>query len=349
MNSALAWLLLASMCVWRGNDAAPPNEDSQLAAFVLAGMRDERERLRSGIFRASGTRTVEAEPGKNHVVRIELFSAFDRDNDRFRFDRLETDVTPNVPVRPRGGKYIRTAEQSIHASDEGPGTAVTVMAPDHPPHIDPFDVRSIGIALPQELSIGFQEFLSFFSEEQVVESAEKQDEMYCVTWLSGKNHELRRRVWIDEQLGWAPAQFEASVQVPGGTNIVRQVMDVEWRRVSQVVVPVKLVAESRRVVDKLELTFDWVAVNRPIDAKYFSIDGLNLDTGTYIADGRLGPAVLVEIVGQNEPTASLLPARTAKPTDPKGRQALWLVAAACAVVALGVMVWFVRRQTRVGR
>ena len=90
-----------------GAQSMPPNaetvstEQMQLARYVLTGFRDSRGRLRTGVFRLSGSR-ISKDPRRHidHAGEIEGFVAVDFERNWFRFERQE----PSYKGDPVGGR-----------------------------------------------------------------------------------------------------------------------------------------------------------------------------------------------------------------------------------------------------
>src|SRR5438309_1115142 len=90
MNS-LSILLSLALCGDQPGAAEPAasRDRDELTRFLWTGLKDNRERLRSGVFRARGRYVVdEPQPGR-FEGDVQLFSAFDYDKDLLRFDRVE--------------------------------------------------------------------------------------------------------------------------------------------------------------------------------------------------------------------------------------------------------------------
>jgi hypothetical protein len=333
------------------DEAAALHDDSRaLAKYILAGLRSEHDSFRSGVFRATGTLVRRASSAKSRTRKIQLFCAFDTDRGVFRFDRHELGTPPDNANPDQHCIYIRTRDQSIHSSDSGPASVTTIRPPEHKPLCRPFDARLIGLAMPQELErLSHAQFMNFFDSQQEVAEVDRIGETYRVTWVSGRTGGLRRTIWFDEGIAFAPIRFEFRAKEGSGVSNIMHSMEAKWTRTAGTVVPIEFVSSDPRADEVMELTFTWDGVNTPIPENYFTIDGLALEDGAYVADSRLKPAVLVEIVGQQERTPPQVPTRTAEPTTAQAGQSIWIIAGACAVVGVVVMVWFVRRQTRVER
>lgn len=175
--------------------------DHDSADFILAGLREGRQRLRTGVYRAEGRYT---EPGSqangtNDLdAEIHVFSAFDHDDGLLRFERDHplrvmapqgVDMRDPNPPGPPGSrmerartapkvlgqkmvrvKYIRTPEkwhEWVDRDYEGESRLVTVKSPGASllePDLDAWDIRTTGL-------IGAENFIrpvSYFEFESLL-------------------------------------------------------------------------------------------------------------------------------------------------------------------------------------
>lgn len=136
MIKNLGFALLFS--VWTptiGISAGISEDQLPLYRHTIAGNMAARQRLRTGVWRASG-------PFQSHYIRdgkpvdfeteVRLFGAFDTESGRVRFDRDEPQPPARTEagrrlskyLRNRGGKYIKTPEFSANLRFGGSSTAV---------------------------------------------------------------------------------------------------------------------------------------------------------------------------------------------------------------------------------
>lgn len=267
------------------------------AAFVFAGFQNGREKLRSG--KVSVRQNVNAtrpEQAKSRFV-TQYFVAFDFDKGLFRFDY---EVIGQPKFR---GKIIRTPEKaSTLASDDG-YLAIDKADRPAPFFFRPFDVRNIGLLDFTNLTNEehtfegiLQRFSGLAGSRGTVEDATINER--SVTRLSfcvDQKQRVRASIDFDRTKDYVPVHFEIqSVAAGQATRPPSSVVQVEWKCVSQVWVPIVMTFDERLGLDSTtgELLFSWEAVNCPIDQAVFSDDELVNDRTTVIDRRRTRPIVL---------------------------------------------------------
>ena len=283
--------------------SADASEKEQLAEFVVAGMRAERERLRSCSFRAKltksqGPRRADDQWEPDSVIMGEIFCACDFEADKVRFDRRETGGAP----QPVGGKYIRTPKKTLHAYLSG--YIADIKHPTDPgsPMVKPFDVRVVGLTNPQELEDAgwrFEQAMEFyFIRQTVVSATTEKPGLHKITWICGKRNELERTLWVNERRGFTPERLEIRYLNKDGDWQHLQSVRTAWTQMSGVWIPESYSCDSRHFYGtRFELAFDWEQVNGEVDETLFTQEGLNLRKDTLVVDNRLDKPFIVERVG----------------------------------------------------
>ena len=109
--------------------------------FLLTGMDDPRQRLRTGLYRASGRFISESKKVGRLDGSVRIFSAFDYDAEKFRFDRTEPTregnaAPPDSKGRPNwkpkiiGGQLIRLKDRAISHNDDSFSVRIGTTSPD---------------------------------------------------------------------------------------------------------------------------------------------------------------------------------------------------------------------------
>jgi hypothetical protein len=329
--------------------SAEPDEGTrQIADYVLAGLFAHRERLSTGEFQAQWVAVTE-NPSLGRGERAsEIYGWFDHPGKKFRFDRRDRWVVAaeggtGEDRHESGGRYVRTDELSIHAPLGG-SAAVAVMAPDHPSAWDHFDVRLLGIAMPQEFAMGYGQFIAFFTQgQQLVEATREPGGLHRLAWVTGSPPDFKRVIWFNENKGFLAERFEGRVEYQGQESRLRYEMSLSAGEINGTWVPVNMSFKNLGNVGNVELALDWKSVNRPVPQVVFTTAGLELADGTYVTDARLGPPILTEIVGQRQPIA---PMPTAIPTRVSSRMWIPWAVVLSAVFVLATLVVIYRRRRR---
>jgi hypothetical protein len=337
--------------------------------FLVGGLGHERERLRNGVFRAHGVKTLKAEPSAGTVTGdVYVFGAFDVSKGQWRFDRSEPEwgspiATGSVPrsqkVPSMTTRYCRNSEFSAHYNSKFRRvelhTPETIGPGSMPGTNRFFDVRCLGLYHWGRFLRGdrFEEVQESFFERLPVECEDEGEGRYRLCWMREVS---RQTLWIDERRGFAPVRLviQHKFRDLGDTDWREPyyVSEVAWKRLSDVWVP-----EAFRVVNKEELSgpgaskgdstpkhrttsytlaFDWESVNGSVSDAYFRYDGFESPEGTYVTDFRSGEPVMIGVVGR---TSTSLPSRSS-----------WTVGRALSVVGIvllvvgGVLCWWIRHR-----
>lgn len=273
------------------------------ADFVVAGMRAERDQLRSCKFRAKlkkshGPKQAEANWKPDFVITGLVFCACDFEAGKVRFDRQETGDGPG----PTGGKYIRTPEKTLHAYLSGYIADIKHPSDDGSRMVKPFDVRVVGLTNPQELEdVGWslEKASGFYSSGQTLVSATQEElGLHEMTWICGKRNELKRSLWVNERRGFTPERLEISYLDKNGDWQGLQSVRTVWKQASGVWIPEAYSCDSRQFYgSQFELVFDWESINGEVETTLFSQEGLSLREDTLVVDNRLDKPFIVERIG----------------------------------------------------
>ena len=195
-----------------GQDTAKPQSDEAVVRYLLVGMKDQRERLVSGVFRAYGKRSVVQPDGANLDGPVELFCAFDYAHSLLRFDRLEPVANEKGKLAPRQTKFIHSPTKDFYwDEDQTKALFVVPKGSDGRNNGKPFDVRVLGLVYLNQLDKGIT--LSFACQ-RLLDATPKNltgviheaNGIYRVSW---KNKFVEEKLWIDEKRGFSPIRFES--------------------------------------------------------------------------------------------------------------------------------------------
>lgn len=269
----------------------------RLGEFHLAGMRDARERVRSGVcnvaVRKAGTNRKSTSDG-------EYFFAFSLNDDCLRFDqRFGSRVT----------QYARNKRESmLHVAGS---RGITKYAPDWKvsiPEAQPFDFRLIGLVSLAEFDYrcSYDDVRRFLEQRAQLSEVVREDATLCrLSWKYDiQSSNLRHTIWIDSSRGFSPVRTEviATHHPKDGPTITRNqaATKTDWQRVSDVWVPRRWSLSEGDGTLTLEATFDWKSVNEPIAEKLFQVEGLEAPDGTLVVNNRLGTPIVESTIGQTD-------------------------------------------------
>lgn len=278
----------------RAADEETISEDQlELARYVLAGFRDSRAQLRSGVLRLSGSRIIKDARRKiDHAGEIEGFVAFDFERNVFRFERQE----PAYSGQPQGGKLIKRDDMVIRRSIKVPQTSILkpTSAPDRALRM--FDIRTAGLAndAEYELNVPLDRLLNHILTESNLLEAVKEEGYYRLSWKGAPG--TKNAAWFDEARGFCPvrreSRFEAAPHAPplSSSELTLIQKDGVW-------VPATLsMQRSPGPSDERLVTyaFDWRSVNRDLGDEMFVVGALN-DPGekVQVIDYRLDQPIVV--------------------------------------------------------
>ncbi|MCR4415565.1 MAG: hypothetical protein NUV77_24400 [Thermoguttaceae bacterium] len=316
--------------------------------FVLMGLKDSRERLTSGVFRATGylEQTVQ-EP----VLRgeISIFCAFDFANGFLRFDRIEPGwVAPPREAKPPegkiakaplvlrqlGGRFARNAKASVEWSEGARFAALRRVEEDPPASVRPFDVRLVGLVNWGTLENGkMWEFGFPKLQSRASGLVQESETLYRVSWVDEKET-AKRDCWLDAAQGFSPVRYEQRLRAVKGLGHWGEPSEIgvaTWIKINDAWVPKTLTQEQKypRGFRRRELSFDWESVNQRVEPTLFTWQGMGLPNGTTVIDRRLGTTVTVATVGEDVFGPEEL--------DAPERTALRMVLAAATLVGLAVL------------
>jgi len=228
-------------------DAATPQErdPQKLAQFLLAGMKDGRDRLRTGVFKAQGRVVKQNARGDGVEGEVDIFSAFDYELGLLRFDRTEpakwrvpgfksapsrtpaakkqapipSIPDPSLPVdivlTKAIGKWVRTPSHTIRwvpPQDLGRVRSYTMIGigpPNKSPikEASPFDVRTLGLLYWHALAVG-EPFDQIYGATVGRHYVEVDVESRGLHRIRSQDAQITTTTWLDETKDFAPVRLE---------------------------------------------------------------------------------------------------------------------------------------------
>lgn len=351
MLSAATLLMLLGIDlagVWGGQQAS-----EELAQFALAGLKDGRSKLQSGVFRAHGKLDRSTEAVDPVAGPIDIFSAFDYGRSLVRFDRTEPMWVAHGPsstkkLQPYGGKFVSTPDMAIRLMSGDHAGEITASAPPANKIIRVFDVRMVGVSTWGTLDtrLTLDEMISLYRRWYLlVFAAVDKNEVYTLRWTD-KDSETRTELRLDGARDFVPIRFELRSRDERASREewgpVVNLSTVSWSRVNDVWVPHEWhEEETTGATKKRDLTFDWKSINGPIDKALFTPEGLGVDDVIF-HDRRFGKPVVISVRPEASAVNDISPAG-------RGYRKL-LVIAAVNVVLVTVFLgrWLWRRRIQRG-
>ena len=344
LRLAVVALALLSLCV---DDALAAKVDREEAVFALMAMKDSRERLISGVFRASGR----AQSGDDYTRALDVYQAFDYSADLYRMDETETvlgerarrEADPRRNVRTE--KFARNRDASTHFLGR---QDVEIERPEHRPQpsFTVFDVRTVGIMSWSAFKRGasFADLFPKLLERKITVFSQEANGLIKIAWEMGESREAQLIVWLDSKRGHSPVRLELRVRMnpEDEWSAIKATSEATWEEVNGVWVPKTVVLVNHFNATKTyELAFEWESVNEPVPAKLFTWHGFDLPSHTLILDNRLGTPIQLGHVGD-----FVAPVESAAESTGRTRIAIVVATLSAAVILLMVFLRWRRGRAK---
>lgn len=377
MTSHSSFVFISICCgfLWGSLNASADDRSNALALHLISGMKDQRERLQSGSFRAQG-KYIDLHSVEGKVEgEITIFSAFDYRKDLFRFDRSEPVrkskdfKLAGVPATPdqlkslaqnNAGKLIRSGNKNVYTNIGTRAAEITESAVPPTRPISAFDVRTVGLLfwLDYEKFSSLDEVLANWERSVISNVIRAQDGLWKLDCIQGNESKILCSLWIDETRGFIPVKCEVRMML-GDDQRPREIptytTEVSWDKVSDVWVPVsvKNVRHLRRQKDttdyrttSYDLTFEWEGVNNEVSDKNFDLEGLGLQRDTAIVDKRSGSPIVTKLWGRSDALVNAKRPMADRPHSFLTPRIVGLIFVNCILVIL-VMLSVSRKRRRI--
>lgn len=284
--------------------------------FLLAGLRDNNDRIRSGVVRVQGRKLDDDPKGGRLEGEIRLFIAFDQEHGLFRFDRTEPGraeprpgdpPTPpgTAPSRSFGGKFARTPEGTIYRLDGDASINMGTLQKDPPAVVSPFDPRAIGLYYYSdfERNVPLDTVIKSWDRGDAIEVVREADGLYRLRRVDEGPISSRTTIWLDTERGYTPIRLETNDKKTGSDDWSDAITlsQTTYQKLGNVWVPKTYHIDDRQFHPRLlayDLVFEWESVNEPVDPKLFTVEGFDAPKGTYVVDRRIGRPIAVGVVGE---------------------------------------------------
>lgn len=319
--------------------------------FVVNGMRNERQALKSGIGQIRGETLTEnaTHPENNLAGPVQMMVAFDGFGNH-RLDRSE----PGWIISRDNDGQTRSQQGNISAKSSRFGGKsvfwivgqrnINLMPANFRLQNDllrPFDPRILGFGGIYELQRGmtFEELLKQHLERTPPEIDESNPNLWELTWQfhNPRPTSSQWRVWIDTAHGFSPvrAQLRNRTSVDAEWRI-SQTVDTKWECINEAWVPVNFSLVSTPTAtfrQTISYQITWTKVNETIDTTLFDFNSFGAPEYIGIVDSSLGQPVVIKPPGM--PQSGWL--------NIIGKVGLAVVG---AIAAIGIL-WLAKRRRRV--
>jgi hypothetical protein len=297
--------------------------------YVMLGLKEHRERLKSGVFRAYGLYSDLSKRAGDLRGNVEMFYAFDFPRQRIRFDRTVPSrpherpwATPPLD-RPKGPRratapaksantwmektQVVFTSQQVIAAPRGRQLQLYLPESRQIPDSKPFDVRALGLYYwgGFEGALSFEEEYNAAAKNKPREIERDPEGRWKIVWESIQPARSLSTIWVDEARGFTIVRMEARFprknvnpvawDEPMFTN------EVTWVSQGDVWVPrtFKITDRDENRLRSYDLALEWESVNQPVPEKYFTIEGLDDQTRRAVWDMKTGTPILVNVL--NDP------------------------------------------------
>ncbi len=341
---------------------------SEKRSYLIAGMRSEREKLRSGHVVLKGEHWRKSmELGEFRIpVRFEV--AFDHDSRSVRFTQLDyaqystATMSPqekasyweraDVPhgtglngvdwvADPKGGTVVHTPMYDLHLAIGSPTVSRLPPGVSHRTTIKEWDIAAFGLmdwpCFAAEYH--FHEILAEFETGLICHAVEMSPSGLSNLRLRADDTEYD--IWIDEKQGMTPVSISRKELKDSMRESSR--CDVSWKAISDVWVPVSFRIsdlEGPDITQGYDLTLEWSVVNERLPLETFTPAGIDKDPNAVVADIRLGQIVIERVFPKPLPDFA---SNRIEPIVPKSHSRRnWLILG--NVFLIGMILWIIRRQ-----
>jgi hypothetical protein len=325
MGIAQVLLCIAASCV--AAEAAPDETTTNAAAlndavrddaaatkvdFYLTSMLAERQKLRSGEFVVSGTKSAKdsKKPELDNSGRVLIFCAFDEA--RIRFDNREPGLVAELPLTtPPKMKpsridrmFFLTPKQSVTWIQGNGNEHIAITAPNSIFGLFLFfDVRGFGLAtwnsLTDKRGPKVETTIAALKRDRRKKTVDTSDSKYVqlvflMEW-GPRFEELR--YWLRPDQGFAPVRLEARTRKkfpPDEGWHVNEHAETSWEQTDGVWLPAEfeLTRSDESGEVKMAWKIRWRSVNKPIDDARFDWKDFGAPETVPVIDTTTGKVVV---------------------------------------------------------
>jgi hypothetical protein len=296
-------------------------KDSQAYDYVLAGIRENREKMKSGMFRASGHQSM---PSSEAPFELKLYCAFDWPSGRLRFNGSR-ELPPNQSRQPkvREKKAVDEAKEPMKVENvvqksgvvftpkeviEFTGKTIRSFSPDQNEEVKgikrrAFDIRALGMYGHVDFleGIWFEDTWKRYKDRKPRDIQRDADGTWKINW-EVKKPALLETLWLEETKGFSVTRHE----IRGKDKVDKLkwaepmiTSHVTWTLYESVWVPKTFVLQTRVGVEKfMKFVFaiEWESLNTVIPDKVFTVDDFEISKRTAFLDMKTGHPIVVDVL-----------------------------------------------------
>ena len=310
-NVRLTYVLLILMPAF----VLPRVVSAQIPESLLAEFRAERELLRSGSYRVTGT-VKRLDPSSSCKMPLDQefsgFSAVDWDARLFRVDS----VWPQCIEMNGDIEYVRMTRRIAYTPTMTLGTGqqeglpdrkmINISSPGKSGGVSAvhMDVRMCGGTTRTSLRRGLapfansplERFIRAFKIYPDITVTKRPGELTQITMVKKGDIDLRRKIWINESRGFTIERsefFYRDIELVPAVDCLF-VSRATWQKINGAWVPVSVsMDETTNQEWHIEMQIHWESVNTPLDPLLFTVAGLKTTPKTQVVDIRSGKPKLV--------------------------------------------------------
>lgn len=320
-------------------DQASAGSEHDDMAFVFAGMRRERGRLRSGVGQITEKqqrRENSDEENAGNVEEQRIQFAFDGQT-KLRFDRdgpgMVIDATTLKPnekdpsmaiAQGKQGRVLQfwytDGEKSCFWQGDQPIINLGRVGAWAGKEVHYFDVRALGLYNWVAYSHGynFDKVAEAFRTMNGLKKVDKKDPgLWVITWeTSDSLLATQWRVQVDVEHGFTPRRMdvlERPAKPPDSPWALLETAETNWEQRAQVWAPVShktTVFRARQPIVNVTLQIHWEEINGPIPARYFHYEDFQAPDAVGVVDNSLGHGVFVKPFQPQAATPAAAPGRS---------------------------------------
>ncbi len=366
-----SWIKV-TLCLLSQSGSLATADDSvaEKCRFLAAGMRAEREKLRSGQVEMRGEHSHLSREFPNFRVPVRFRYDFDHTSRRYRHetrDYIPYDMNASDAGYLADEKANRDLPHGVTAKGiqwyfrEVGGT--TVHTPEyslfkmcHARHVDRLPPGTPGILRIREMDVrvfGMTDWMLFAMREPFDSLINCFENVYSGPSIESDEHGVSHisfkpggvvllEIWVDELHGMTPIRLVRTELLQN--NRVSSRSDVTWESKGGTWVPTSFMIRTdagSESTEELALTLEWKTVNEPLDPKIFTAAGVAEGDNKIrlVADMTLGKMIIEPVIAP--PIKVVLP----KPLTANPPSRFWWIILA-NVIGVGVAWWFYRRRSR---
>ncbi len=313
MSRVLICLLLGSMCYADGESAdADEMSINDRQELIVSGFLASASCLRQGVYEVSGdVKHFAADGTQTFQGTVSIFSAFDFDSDKLRFDRSETALDEILRKEGAetlietaeilaGGKMISLSDRSVVWLQSPKGRPIVTESPTKQHGvIRPTDPRVYGVAGWDEVYRTPWERVEPLLRVPATAITDGEDGQVTLVWQLRAGGEtpigptVLRQITFDAANGYCPVHFKCAngLNSDGTWRRITALSSVTWKSQSDAWVPDTVTMERRASSGSqtVNMKFTWRSINDSADAAgNFDPAAFDLPVTLSHIDTRLG-------------------------------------------------------------